>query len=173
MFTFIAHFWKRKLNLIRQQNVSTCIDQCAFLARSYVLFRHYHLTHAALIRDFFHTVCQKNWARGRTGYMIKLATTQNSRSVAQTTSVVHAQSHVEKKTLLANDTNYIFKSNKHPLDMHIGCYLGYCLPMRRAMFTKIVNSLSDEYPFNTLWKSKLKRAKLTKKMIMIYTFFTF
>ena len=91
--------------------------------------------------------------------MIKLATTQNSRSVAQRTSVVHAQSHVEKKTLLANDTNYIFKSNKHPLDMHIGCYLGYCLPMpgidgllpmRRAMFTKIVNSLSDEYPFNTL-----------------------
>ena len=55
-----------------------------------------------------------------------------------------------KKTLLGNDTNYIFKSNKHPLDMHIGCYLGYCLPMRRAMFTKIVNSLSDEYPFNTL-----------------------
>ena len=32
LFTFIAHFWKRKLNLIRQQNVSTCIDQCAFLA---------------------------------------------------------------------------------------------------------------------------------------------
>ena len=29
-------------------------------------------------------------------------------------------------------------------------YLGYCLPMHRAMFTKVVNSLSQEYPFNTL-----------------------
>ena len=97
LFTFIAHFWKRKLNLILQQNVSTCIDQCAFLAGSYVLLRHYHLTHAALIRDLFHTVCQKNWARGCTGYMIKLATTKKSRSVAQTTSVVHAKSYIEKK----------------------------------------------------------------------------
>ena len=77
----------------------------------------------------------KKLGGGRTGYMIKLATTQNSRSVAQTTSVVHAKSHVEKKTLLANDTNYIFKNNKYPLDMHIGCYLGYCLFVFGLLFT--------------------------------------
>ena len=47
---------------------------------------------------------------------------------------------------------------------------GLLFTLHRAMFTKIVNSLSHEYPFNTLWTSKLKRAKLTKKMIMIYTF---
>ena len=41
MITFIAHFWKRKLDLIRQQNVSTRIDQYVFLAGSFVFFRHY------------------------------------------------------------------------------------------------------------------------------------
>ena len=86
--------------MIRQQNVSTRIDQYVFLAGSFVFFRHYDLTHTALIRDFFH-VCQRNWARGRTGYMLKLATTQKSRLAAQMTSAVHAKNHVEKKTILA------------------------------------------------------------------------
>ena len=79
--------------------MSTRIDQYALLAGSYVFFRHYHLTHTALIRDFFHTVCRKKWARGRTGYMIKLATTQKSRLAAQMTSVIHAKNHVEKNLL--------------------------------------------------------------------------
>ena len=92
--------------MIRQQNVSTRIDQYAFVAGSFVFFRHYDLTHTALIRDFFHTVCQKNWARGRTGYMLKLATTQKSRLAAQTTSAIHAKNHVEKKLCSqGNDTN--------------------------------------------------------------------
>ena len=106
MITFIAHFWKRKLDLIRQQNISTGIDQYLFLAGSFVFFRHNDLTHTALIQDFFH-VCQRNWARDRTGYMLKLATTQKSRLAAQMTSAVHAKNHVEKKKLClqGNDTN--------------------------------------------------------------------
>ena len=58
----------------------------------------------------------KKIGAGPYGYMIKLATTQKSPSVAQMTSVVHAKSHVGKKKLClqGNDTNYIFKSNKHP-----------------------------------------------------------
>ena len=103
MITFIAHFWKRKLDLIRQQNISTGIDQYLFLAGSFVFFRHYDLTHTALIRDFFH-VCQRNWARGRTGYMLKLATTQKSRLAAQMTSAVHAKNHVEKKKYACEET---------------------------------------------------------------------
>ena len=58
----------------------------------------------------------KKMGAGPYGYMIKLATTQKSPSVAQMTSVVHAKNHVGKKKLClqGNDTNYIFKSNKHP-----------------------------------------------------------
>ena len=68
-----------------------------------MFFRHYDLTHTALIRDFFH-VCQRNWARGRTGYMLKLATTQKSRLAAQMTSAVHAKNHVEKKNYACTET---------------------------------------------------------------------
>ena len=59
MITFIAHFWKRKLDLIRQQNISTRIDQYLFLAGSFVFFRHYDLTHTALIRGLFPCLSKK------------------------------------------------------------------------------------------------------------------
>ena len=46
----------------------------------------------------------KKMGAGPYGYMIKLATTQKSPSVAQMTSVVHAKNHVGKKNFAYKET---------------------------------------------------------------------